>query len=111
MLTKISSWTECARRCAEKASCQNWVWNHEKARLYALNCALMEGFGNKVADSNSVAGRWDCNYKGNHRFTERLSNFNIFQVPLELEGPQLDLEVGYREVGLASLQEHPVFQS
>merc|ERR1712128_253365 len=64
VLTKISSWKECARRCAEKGSCQNWVWNRERSGLNALNCALMEGFGNKVADSNSVAGRWDCNYKG-----------------------------------------------
>jgi len=64
VLTKISSWKECARRCAEKGSCQNWVWNRERSGLYALNCALMEGFGSKVADSNSVAGRWDCNYKG-----------------------------------------------
>ena len=64
LVTKISSWQECARRCAEKGSCQNWVWNKPSAGVYALNCALMEGFGNKIADSNSVAGRWDCNYKG-----------------------------------------------
>eukprot|EP00092_Neocalanus_flemingeri_P056402 GFUD01066857.1.p1 GENE.GFUD01066857.1~~GFUD01066857.1.p1 ORF type:complete len:822 (-),score=173.57 GFUD01066857.1:393-2618(-) len=64
VLTKISSWKECARKCSEKASCQNWVWNHERAGQYALNCALMEGFGNKVTDTQSVAGRWDCNYQG-----------------------------------------------
>jgi len=64
LLTKVSSWQECARKCAEKGSCQNWVWNRASAGIYANNCALMEGFGNKIADSNSVAGRWDCNYKG-----------------------------------------------
>ena len=67
LLTKVSSWQECARKCAEKASCQNWVWNHERPGIYALNCALMDGFGQKISDPNSVAGRWDCNYKGkNH---------------------------------------------
>lgn len=64
LLTKVSSWQECARKCAEKGSCQNWVWNHERSGIYALNCALMDGFGQKISDPNSVAGRWDCNYKG-----------------------------------------------
>ena len=64
VVNSISSWEQCSKRCSEKASCQYWVWDTRKVGPGAGSCALMEGFGSKVFDSNAVTGRWDCKYKG-----------------------------------------------
>ena len=61
---EVSSWRECARRCSEKGSCQYWVWGATSSRRGAKQCALMDGFGSKRFDANTVAGRWDCDYYG-----------------------------------------------
>jgi len=64
IIIDVSSWRDCARRCTEKALCQYWVWNTNKTGSQARQCALMEGFGSKRFDANTVAGRWDCKYYG-----------------------------------------------
>ena len=61
---EVSSWRECARRCSEKGSCQYWVWGATSSRRGAKQCTLMDGFGSKRFDANTVAGRWDCDYYG-----------------------------------------------
>ena len=61
---EVSSWRECARRCSEKGSCQFWVWGGSSSRRGAKQCTLMDGFGSKRFDANTMAGRWDCDYYG-----------------------------------------------
>ena len=61
---EMSSWRECARRCSEKGSCQFWVWGATSTARGAKQCTLMDGFGSKRFDANTVAGRWDCDYYG-----------------------------------------------
>ena len=51
----MSSWRECARRCASLGSCQLWTW-HTGTR----HCAAMDSAGTKTFDASSMAGRWDC---------------------------------------------------
>ena len=60
----VSSWRECARKCSEMGSCQYFVWNTKKTGKDAQSCVLMDGFGSKRFDANTVAGRWDCKYYG-----------------------------------------------
>ena len=52
---QVSSWRECARRCASLGSCQLWTW-HTGSR----HCAAMDSAGTKTFDASSMAGRWDC---------------------------------------------------
>ena len=52
---EVSSWRECARRCASLGSCQLWTW-HTGTR----HCAAMDSAGTKTFDASSMAGRWDC---------------------------------------------------
>jgi len=61
---EVSSWRECARKCSEKGSCQFWVWGATSTARGAKQCTLMDGFGSKRFDANTVAGRWDCDYYG-----------------------------------------------
>jgi len=60
----VSSWRECARKCSEMGSCQYFVWNTQKYGPKSGDCTLMDGFGSKRFDANTVAGRWDCKYYG-----------------------------------------------
>jgi len=60
----VSSWRECARKCSEMGSCQYFVWNTQKSGPKSGDCTLMDGFGSKRFDANTVAGRWDCKYYG-----------------------------------------------
>ena len=55
----MSRWEDCGSLCAEKNSCQFWVWSSPRAGR-AGTCALLDGFGTRMFDPKAVAGRADC---------------------------------------------------
>jgi len=56
----IASWPACSQHCQDKPGCKAWVWAHIGAGKYAGNCALVEGYTNKVPDVNTISGTKDC---------------------------------------------------
>jgi len=56
----VTSWTECSALCDAKPECNAWSWVKEDTGIYALNCALMEGFSNRAPDTNTVTGPKGC---------------------------------------------------
>merc|ERR1712126_111377 len=60
----VQTWPECSALCDVKEGCKAWSWVREGTGSYALNCALMEGFSNRAADTNTVAGPKGCKPSG-----------------------------------------------
>jgi len=56
----VSSWEDCQKKCAQKSKCSAWVWNNSGAGVYKYRCAVMEGYGKRAADVNTVAGPKIC---------------------------------------------------
>merc|ERR1712243_141272 len=56
----VTSWTECSALCDTKPNCNSWSWVKEDTGIYALNCALMEGFSNRAPDTNTITGPKGC---------------------------------------------------
>ena len=56
----VASWPACSDLCTRREGCTAWTWVKDDTGPYALNCALMEGFSNRAADPNTVAGDRGC---------------------------------------------------
>merc|ERR1712080_234150 len=56
----VTSWEDCQKKCANRTSCQAWVWNNSGAGVYKYRCAVMSGYGRKARDTNTVAGPKNC---------------------------------------------------
>jgi len=60
IIYEVDCWGACMQHCQKDPACNAWVFINENGGAYAKRCGLMDGFGEKLKDPNSVAGPRNC---------------------------------------------------